>query len=292
VAGGAFLGSSEQRLPSRRHICQEFLPLGVLLPPVITPSNQTVAAAQQVNLSDLFSVSSSGITQYKIWYSWPEKGAPAHGIVTNNGVPIPTDQWVSFSSLDGLKYTGTDFSGTDSIWLIANNGQSSNQARSYVTLTNPADSFGDPMFRNINLTRRDLPDEMVRLANDAYPRSGYDFALPLGSNLDARKSADIQSTGWHLVTSSELGLSFTIINTFSFTDGFYQALSYTGPDTLNGDPSEADALVLTGMINGKRTLAVVFVRDGSKIGLAGLRRFLRPLREVCNPHHGAQELRR
>ena len=93
--------------------------------PVVTANNQSVAAGQQVALSSLFSVSGSGITQYKVWFSYPEGGSPAVGTLTNNGTPIAPDQWVTLSSLSGWVYTGSANSGTDKIWLIASNGQSS-----------------------------------------------------------------------------------------------------------------------------------------------------------------------
>src|SRR5262249_58557184 len=64
-------------------------------PPVVMAHNQTVATGQQVALSDIFSVTGSGITQYQLWFSWPEAGAPAVGTVTNNGTPIATDTWVT-----------------------------------------------------------------------------------------------------------------------------------------------------------------------------------------------------
>jgi phosphohistidine swiveling domain-containing protein len=91
--------------------------------PVVTANDQSVAAGQQVALSNLFSVSGSGITQYKVWFSYPEGGAPAVGTLTSNGTPIALDQWVTLNSLSGLVYTGSASSGTDKIWLMAYNGQ-------------------------------------------------------------------------------------------------------------------------------------------------------------------------
>jgi hypothetical protein len=92
-------------------------------PPVVTANNQSVAAGQQVALSSLFSVGGNGISQYKVWFSYPEGGLPAVGTLTNNGTPIAPDQWVTLSSLSGWEYTGSAGSGTDRIWLQAYNGQ-------------------------------------------------------------------------------------------------------------------------------------------------------------------------
>ncbi len=56
--------------------------------PVVTADNQSVAAGQQVALSSLFSISGSGINQYKVRFSYPEGGSPAVGTLTDNGAPI------------------------------------------------------------------------------------------------------------------------------------------------------------------------------------------------------------
>jgi hypothetical protein len=69
--------------------------------PVVKAKNRSVAANQQVALSSLFSVSGSGITQYKVWFSYPEGGSPAVGTLTNNGTPIAPDQYLTLSGLSG-----------------------------------------------------------------------------------------------------------------------------------------------------------------------------------------------
>ena len=91
-------------------------------PAVITPNNQTVADNQSVALSNIFSVSGNGITQYKVWFSHPEGGNPALGTVTNNGTPIALDQPVTVTSLSGLSYTGSATPGTDVVFLQAYDG--------------------------------------------------------------------------------------------------------------------------------------------------------------------------
>ena len=97
--------------------------LAELVPaPVVSATNQTVADNQSVPLSSIFSVSGSGITEYQVWFSWPEGGDPAFGSVTDNGTPIALDQWVTVSSLSGLDFIGSGTPGTDDIWLRAYNG--------------------------------------------------------------------------------------------------------------------------------------------------------------------------
>lgn len=98
---------------------------GIALPTVIANS-LTVAPGQSVPLSSIFSVSGARITEYKIWFSWPDGGAPARGTLTNNGTAIPLNQPVTLTSLDGLVYTGSAKAGTDKIWLEAYNGSWSN----------------------------------------------------------------------------------------------------------------------------------------------------------------------
>jgi hypothetical protein len=89
---------------------------------VVTATDQTVAAGQSLPFSSIYSVSGSGVTEYQVWFSWPEGGDPADGMVTNNGTPIAADQWDTVSSLSGLAFVGSVTPGTDHIWLQAYNG--------------------------------------------------------------------------------------------------------------------------------------------------------------------------
>ena len=84
--------------------------------PDVSATNQTVAITNWCPMS-IFSVSGSGITEYQVWFSWPEGGDPAFGSVTDNGTPIALDQWVTVSSLSGLDFIGSATPGTDDIWL-------------------------------------------------------------------------------------------------------------------------------------------------------------------------------
>ena len=102
-------------------------------PPVVTATNQTVAYDQSIPITDLFSVSGSGITEYKIWFSDPQAGAPALGTVTENGTPIGLNQTVTVSSLSGVDYTGSATAGTDEIWLQAYDGVWSGWVQANIT---------------------------------------------------------------------------------------------------------------------------------------------------------------
>jgi hypothetical protein len=103
-------------------------------PPVVTAApTQTVAADQSIPLSDIFSVSGSGITEYQIYFGAPGQHLPALGTVTYNGTPIATDQPVTVTSLSGLEYTGPAISGTDVFNLQAYNGVWSGWVQAEVT---------------------------------------------------------------------------------------------------------------------------------------------------------------
>ena len=106
-----------------------------IAPPVVTATNQSVAANQSVPIGNIFSVSGSGVTRYQVWFSWPEQGFPADGTVTNNGTPIALDQPVTVNSLSGLQFTGAATPGTDEMWLRAFNGTWGQWA--LATLTDP-----------------------------------------------------------------------------------------------------------------------------------------------------------
>lgn len=65
---------------------------------------------------------------------------------------------------------------------------------------------------------------------------------------------------WHAVSAVELGMRSADFSSgplhYSFVDGLYSALGTSG--SLFGDTSEANAMVLSGLVDNKRTLAVVF----------------------------------
>ena len=113
-----------------------------LAPPVVTATNKTVAAGQSVPLSSIYSISGSDITEYQVWFSWPEGGDPADGTVTNNGTPIAKDQWFTFSSLSGLAFVGSTTAGTDHIWLRAYNGAWNNPSTEAIITDQGAATIG------------------------------------------------------------------------------------------------------------------------------------------------------
>jgi hypothetical protein len=109
--------------------------------------------------------------------------------------------------------------------------------------------------------------EMVKLAIDAYPDAPIPGAFhtfnPLtttgGIPQDSKAQQDIQADNWHAVSAGELGLNSLGQQgslQYSLVNGYYQA--YDTNDAFESDPSEGDALVLTGLVNGKMTLAVSF----------------------------------
>jgi hypothetical protein len=68
---------------------------------------------------------------------------------------------------------------------------------------------------------------------------------------------------WHEVSAIELGMApadFGQYGTlkFSFKNGVYQAINTKDAFLFNGDMPEADALVLTGVVDSERTLAIAF----------------------------------
>jgi hypothetical protein len=117
----------------------------VVTTPVVTSKNQSVASGVQVALSSLFNIAGSGITQYKVWFSYPEGGAPAIGTLTNGSTSIALDQTVTLSSLNGWIYTGSAAAGTDKIWLQAYNGTWSNSGSWVETdITDPGGGVPPP----------------------------------------------------------------------------------------------------------------------------------------------------
>jgi probable HAF family extracellular repeat protein len=97
--------------------------------PGIIGSVPTVTAGQQVALTNLYSISGSGITQYQVWLAESQ----AFGTVTDsNGNALPLRQLVSETSLNGLEYTGGATAGADYIWVRAYNGTWSNWAQTTV----------------------------------------------------------------------------------------------------------------------------------------------------------------
>ncbi|SDG44391.1 VCBS repeat-containing protein [Bradyrhizobium sp. Rc2d] len=124
----------------------------------------------------------------------------------------------------------------------------------------------------IKLTDGLVAVEMIKLATDAYPfgDTGYHTFDPLGTPLSATNPTavnDIQADNWQFISASALHLNPSTVHgpnsiQYSFNNGFYQAIRAS--DTLGNDPSEADAIVLTGIVNGQKTLAIAFAGTDQK----------------------------
>lgn len=127
-------------------------------------------------------------------------------------------------------------------------------------------TINNRLFDTGTLTTDQIAVEMVKLAVDAYPDpsgSGYHtftaLTPPWGIPPDSYARIDVQKDNWHAVSASELQLSQSGLQgstQYSFVNGYYQAINSS--DALGSDPSEADAIVLTGLVNGKTTLAISF----------------------------------
>ena len=150
---------------------------------------------------------------------------------------------------------------------LADDGSGSAVITYASTLFNPVTlyQFTDP-----------LAVEMVKLAVDAYPDSPNPSSYlphlydPLSFGPSSKAQTDITLDGWHELTPSELlGANFqgALLQgqqgqiRYSFENGYYRAIN-NDPNNqiakLGSDPSEADALVLTGLVNNQKTLAISF----------------------------------
>ncbi len=101
--------------------------------PFVTANDQSVANGTSVALSQIYSVTGTGITEYQIWFSAANQGAPALGTVTENGTPIALNQPVTVTNLTGLEYIGSATAGTDEMWLRAFNGTWSGWVQADIT---------------------------------------------------------------------------------------------------------------------------------------------------------------
>ena len=120
---------------------------------------------------------------------------------------------------------------------------------------------------NLSSSGQSIAVEMLRLADEVYgPQAthffkaeplAYDPATNPAWNLDVGKYA--KARGWHEVAALELGIAPADDGAgklhYSFVNGFYQAIS--DKDMPIGQ-SEANALVLSGVVGGKKTLSIAF----------------------------------
>ncbi|MGO8489896.1 Calx-beta domain-containing protein [Rhizobium ruizarguesonis] len=110
-----------------------------------------------------------------------------------------------------------------------------------------------------------IASEMIKLASEVYSRTDNPHAGkdPLAYEGIPPKAVttNAQNRGWHELSAIELGIApsdFSQWGTlhFSMSNGLYSA--YDTSDALLGDPAELNAMVLTGLVDGKKSLALVF----------------------------------
>ena len=112
--------------------------------------------------------------------------------------------------------------------------------------------------------------EMLQLASESYgPDAGKHPYEPLRSqsnssaDLSENVSAQAQGRNWHVVSAMELGINPADFGglgnyQYSFVGGHWQAIDTSDVYPSNHDMPEANALVLTGIVNGQKTLAIAF----------------------------------
>ena len=138
---------------------------------------------------------------------------------------------------------------------------------------------------NVTLTGGTMASEALKLADEVYGYSatvrGFHTQDPLadeaqenpGSSLYSASAVGVSSNsataavsrGWYALQAIDLGMGAADFlqqgNTrYTFVNGYYQAYSTDDalPSLLGGDHPEADALVVAGNVNGKKTLAISF----------------------------------
>src|SRR5205807_1374090 len=81
----------------------------------------------------IFGVTGYRVSQYQVFFGYPEGGSPAVGSVTQNGSPIATDQAVTLNNLSNVSFVGAAVQGVDKIWLKAYNGSWTNWVEADLT---------------------------------------------------------------------------------------------------------------------------------------------------------------
>lgn len=184
----------------------------------------------------------------------------------------PSDYTTSVAFQTGIQFLPDSLGGT--LTTFTTTGADGLQGGISIAATDVEKvTFASPINNKVTLTANNVAVEMLQLAADSYgplPSSPYHLAEPLAyqsndTSLSAAGAA--QQRGWHAVSAMELGIAPADFGQgtlqYSFVNGVYQAINPVEESPaeallLGGDPSEADALVLSGMVNGVRTLTVVF----------------------------------
>jgi Ca2+-binding RTX toxin-like protein len=196
------------------------------------------------------------------------------------------DDIFNFSALDLSHLSGSQTvnggSGTDTLRLpghatdytftanIAANGEQHTTISTSSGFNIDAVNVEKVTFQSLanNVVTGNAVSELVALANEAYgahPPSGFltHFEPILGQvtvgpvHDDTADAA--RSRGWHILSALELGMQVSgatdRIN-YSFVDGLFQAVVPSEP--FLSDLSEANAIVMTGLVDGKMTLTIAF----------------------------------
>lgn len=182
-------------------------------------------------------------------------------VINNNDGTFTYDPNGKFKSL-GLGETATD---TFKYTVTDNHGAKST-ATATVTIQGENDAT------EVHLTDNSIAVEMLQLAAEAYSNRFSGLSNPhLGDDALAYQSgphyiiaSDAELRGWHPLSAIELDIAPADFGEssnlqFSFDHGVYQA--FDSGDSLpwpSGDHAEADALVLTGMVNEVPTLGIAF----------------------------------
>lgn len=132
--------------------------------------------------------------------------------------------------------------------------------------------FKGGISNKVDLGSGNVVVEMLTLASEVYGRlptlehKAESLAYQAGYDSAHLVSTPAAKRGWHPVSAMELGIKPADYGQkaalkYSFVDGFYAAYNTATKgkvSQLMGDVSEANALVLTGLVGGKKTLAIAF----------------------------------
>ncbi|MER9397476.1 Ig-like domain-containing protein [Mesorhizobium sp. M0615] len=129
-------------------------------------------------------------------------------------------------------------------------------------------TFDDLINNSIELTGGSVAVEMMQLNDEVYGsiptlngKKEELLAFAEGATDNTNLTAAAVSRKWHTISAMELGLLPADYDPngmlhYSFVNGIYAAID--SKETLLGDHAEANAMVLTGIVDGRRTLEISF----------------------------------
>ncbi|MBC9883441.1 hypothetical protein G8O24_39835 [Bradyrhizobium sp. INPA01-394B] len=246
--------------------------------PVITPHSQTVAYSQSVPFSNLYSVTGSGITQYKVWFGDAAHGLPALGTLTNNGIAVATDQTITLSSLSGLVYTGSAASGTDKIWLEAYNGSWDSAGWVEVDLADQGAGIAAPV---ITPHSQSVASNQAVAFSNLYSVTGSGITQYKVWFGDAAHGTPAKGT----LTNNGAAVATDQAVTLSSLSGLvYTGSATSGTDKIwleayNGSWDSAGWVEVD--ITDQGTAPQIFQRTGSEISLTGLTAYPTPTPDIA-----------